>query len=190
MSEEIKKHKCLVITIYHGMGAKQYVEQNPETSIFMNFDEYFWKPDELIVVNSDMKIRVKPDIDFPSNYLKDLWENMGKYDIVFLQQSRIISKMLEENNIFYNSVYPSFESKPEILNNLKLEGENEEIIKLISECWDKQLTELQRFSFLHTNFEILPKHKENNDIFKIVENVRAFHNNFILIEFPVHIKQK
>jgi len=178
MQEEIKKPKCLVITIYHGMGAKEYVEQNTETSIFMNLDEYFWlKNPEKFEDKDTFNMSIIPDIDFPSNYLQALLQNMEKYDIIFLQQSRIISKMLEENNIFYNSVYPSFESKPEILNNLKLEGEKEEIIKLISECWDEQITELQKFSFKHSNFEILPKHKGGQqNIFEIVDFVQLFWN--------------
>ena len=131
-SEDRKDTK--VISAFAGCGKSSYHKENPETTLDSDSIKFSW-----LVDDKGNKVR---DPDFPSNYIDNIKQNIGKYDIIFVSQHENVRDMLSKNDIVYYLVYPEINMKDEYLKRYKERGNDTDFIKLLDTNWDKWITDL------------------------------------------------
>lgn len=113
---------------------------------------YFSENSEKIVLDSDSSTFDKSN--FPQNYIEHIKKNIGKVDIICISSHLEVRKALEENNLFFDLVFPELSLKEEYIERYKIRGSHPKFIELISNNWDLWINQLLEFSNKCTKVEL------------------------------------
>jgi hypothetical protein len=86
--------------------------------------------------------------NYPSNYIKAIVDNLGKYKFIFITLARELFRELDELGLEYTIVYPNKTRKSKILNDAKKRGNNENFIQILNRI----LSSEEEHDFLKNNF--------------------------------------
>lgn len=107
--------------------------------------------------------------DFPSNYIKHIKENIGKYDYIFVSSHASVRDALEQENIDFTIVYPAQHCKAEWVGRCflrEINGEDGCSAKVIYENWDQWISECFVTGISHKEI-VLDNGEYLSDHFKI-----------------------
>lgn len=82
--------------------------------------------------------------DFPSNYIKHIKENIGKYDCIFVSSHASVREVLDKEGIDFTIVYPSQNCKAEWIGRCFIRDKNGESgcgAETMYNNWEQWITE-------------------------------------------------
>lgn len=82
--------------------------------------------------------------DFPSNYIKHIKENIGKYDCIFVSSHASVREVLDKDGIDFTIVYPSQNCKAEWIGRCFIRDKNGESgcgAEAMYNNWEQWITE-------------------------------------------------
>lgn len=123
-----------IISAFPGMGKTYYYNNHRDTCLDSDSSDFSW-----VETNDGGKIR---NPDFPSNYIQNIKENIGKYEFILVSSHSQVRKALRDNCLFFYLVYPTYIMKELFLNRYKERGSSKDFIKLLSDNWEKWLAEI------------------------------------------------
>jgi len=155
-----------IISAFPGTGKSFYHKSDPFNTIDSDSSNFSW------VVEDGEK---KRNPDFPSNYIKHIKENIGKYEYIFVSSHKEVRDALLNDCVFFYLLYPDLTSKDAYLERYKERGSPEGFINLISNNWDDWINECQgvRAGCVNINIsghsmeEVLASIKKEEDEFVI-----------------------
>lgn len=132
----------IIVSAFCGTG-KSYI-----CSSFKNVIEFeCWKYDK--------------EIDFPFNYIKDIRENIGKVDYIFISTNPVVLRELNKIGIDITLIYPNIKLKKEYLSRYLDRGSNSEFIETISKYWKLWINEIKQQTYCN-QFELKSGEYVNN----------------------------
>jgi len=102
--------------------------------------EFVRNSNKLVLDSDSSKFDKK---NFPENYIKYIKSNIGLVDIICVSSHKDVREKLVESGIYFFLVYPEKSLKQEYLERYKKRGDSDSFITLLSDNWDKWLTELE-----------------------------------------------
>lgn len=131
--KEISK-RARVIAAFPGMG-KTHLFNNCKDKVVLDSDSsnFSW-----VVENGEKK----RNPEFPSNYIKHIKENLDKCDIILVSSHEEVRNALIENEVYFELCYPSLDDKEIYIERYIRRGSPEAFINLISNNWDKWITDI------------------------------------------------
>lgn len=121
-----------IISAFPGTGKSYYHKNNSDTTLDSDSSLF-----------SKFSGTNQPNPDFPSNYIKHIQENIGKYDFIFVSTHKEVREALLDNCIFFYLIYPEVNiSKEEYLRRYADRGSSKAFIQLLDDNWDSWLREL------------------------------------------------
>lgn len=143
-----------IISAFHCCG-KTYATKKCSDKydiLDLNCNDYQWV-DKKGVTES---IRVAND-NFPNNYIEKIKENIGKYDIIFVDSYLKIRKCMYNNGIKFCTVIPDPKLKTEWVGRMYLRGDKSYQIARVMNMWDSCTQEVYKephgfgILWLHSN---------------------------------------
>ena len=137
--------ETIVISAFPASGKTTYKDWNCDREMILDSDssQFSWEKD-VDGINTTTR-----NPEFPSNYIKHIQENIGKFDIIFVSSHDAVRKALKEHNIPYVLVFPEKNMKLEWECRMKARGDDEKFVSFIIDNWDKFIDDMDA--------EIFPK---------------------------------
>ena len=98
--------------------------------------------------------------EFPSNYIKHIKENMGKYDCIFVSSHASVREALDKAGIEFTIVYPAQSCKAEWIGRCFIREKNGESgcsAEIMYNNWDNWIAECFETGFDHYEITLLSK---------------------------------
>lgn len=98
--------------------------------------------------------------DFPTNYIKHIKENIGKYDCIFVSSHASVREALDKEGIDFTIVYPDMGSKAEWVGRCFIRDRNGESgcgAEAMYDNWDQWIMECFETGLHHEAIVLQPK---------------------------------
>lgn len=121
--------KAMIICGFPGVG-KSCVANNRTNILDAESSVFSW------IFDPETAEKPKRNHEFPSNYIRYIKENMGRYDFILVSSHQNVRESLMAEGIQYIIVAPQKELKNEYLIRYLQRGNEIEFIELLNEKWD------------------------------------------------------
>lgn len=151
-----------VIYVFPALGKTTYCKNHPNC-IELSSEKYHWLDEFDYEEGKGNYKNINPL--WPQNYLDAIIENVNKYDYVFVTNSG--RELCKKNNIEIYAIYPSINSKNEIINRMTARNNSNKVIlnmkdnfekyvsSIIEDDYFKEKIELNNFQYLSDGIELL-----------------------------------
>jgi len=82
-------------------------------------------------------------VDFPSNYIENIKNNIGKFNYILISSHENVREALVDSGLNFTLVYPDISLKDEYLKRYKNRGSADGFINLLDKNWNEWITQLQ-----------------------------------------------
>ena len=124
-----------------------YIEEHPEQCLEIN----------CCPITYDMetcdRIIEHHNVNYLNDFLKQVQDNIGKYEYIFVPHYEEVRKTLEDACIFYFSVFPTMQRKKEFINYYEEEYLFSFIVDYESN-WEKYINSMRIENINHHNIEL------------------------------------
>lgn len=133
-------------TVICGYGGVGKTELAKKYSNVVDLESIFWKWNYHEDISNNVEhYKIYNDreenINYPYNYIDAIKESINKYDIVLVAYSDTIIQSLKDNHIDFLLCYPTEDSKDIYLQRYKNRGNNEELINIVKETFEEEISE-------------------------------------------------
>jgi len=128
--------KTRVISAFPGSVKTYYHARNFERTLDSDSSNFSWIKDKKGANTGER------NPDFPNNYIKNIKENIGKYDFIFVSSHKEVRSALIENGIHFYLMYPSVEKKSEFIQRYTNRGNDQKFISMMEENWENWISEI------------------------------------------------
>lgn len=127
--------RARIISAFPGTG-KTHLFNNYGDLVILDSDssKFSW-----IIENGEKK----RNPEFPNNYIEHIKENLNKCDIILVSSHEEVRNALIDNEMYFELCYPSLEDKEIYIERYIRRGSPEGFINLISNNWEKWITDLE-----------------------------------------------
>lgn len=135
--------KTKIISAFPGTGKTYYHKNHPETTLDSDSSQFSWWYDDKgnKVLDEDGNQIRNPY--FPSNYIKHIISNIGKYEYIFVSSHKEVRDALVANCLLFYLVYPDYDDKKIYIERYKQRGSSDDFINLVTSNWEDWIDELE-----------------------------------------------
>lgn len=135
--------KTKIIFAFPGTGKSFYHKNHPDTTLDSDSSQFSWWYDDKgnkVLDENGNQIR---NPYFPSNYIKHIKSNIGKYEYIFVSSHKKVREALVDNCLLFYLIYPDYNDKELYIERYKQRGSPESFIELINNKWEDWIYELE-----------------------------------------------
>lgn len=154
----IGKGETLLIAGFAAMGKTTFTNNHPDIALDVESIHYEREytgekdPNDEIAKNNKNWTR---DPNYPSNYIQDVLDGMGKYKVIFLTLAQPVLGELDKLNIPYRILYPGPNRKQKILLDSRQRGNDQDFVDFLDGLLSTRDHREEFEAFQHEHFEII-----------------------------------
>jgi len=134
-----------IISGFPGIGKSYFYNKNKDISLDSDSSCFHWN-----IING----KKETNKCFPNNYIKNIKENIGRYEYIFVSSHKIVRDALKQNCLFYYLVYPNMNMKDVFIKRYTERGNDEKFIERVNENWNQWINECQNVIIGCKNIEM------------------------------------
>ena len=158
--------KTMIICGFPAIGKTTFSSQRLDT-IDLDSSQFNW------IQKHDCERERNPN--FPQNYLDAVESHLGKFKYILISTHYLVRDELVKRNLPYVTIIPSLDCYWEYQERMKLRGDTEKMIYLISYCWYDWITERYKEKFPI----ILQVGETLKDAMKLIEEENLYQQAFV-----------